>query len=147
MAQHQVLQYAGTNLISDANNTAGAIVERDASGNTFQNQANVTNLNATGAPFFAVQNFATTATLDKTCAYAHCDATAAAFTVTLPPVATVNGMRVVIRKTDSGGNLVTVKGAGTELINGANTYIGLAAQFNVVVLYSDGTRWWIDSSR
>lgn len=68
------------------------------------------------------------------------DATAAAFTVTLP-AATV-GAVVRVKKVDASVNAVTVAGAGGATVDGAaNT--ALAAQWNHVTLVSDGTNWFV----
>lgn len=69
-----------------------------------------------------------------------CDATAAAFTVTLPLVVDAKGMTFLVFKTDASANAVTVDGAGAETINGAAT-ISLATQWTKALLYCDGTQW------
>ncbi len=69
-----------------------------------------------------------------------CDATSAGFTVTLPTVADARGMSLLIVKTDSSANAVTIDGNGTEKINGALTQ-ALSAQWAQAELYCDGTQW------
>jgi len=148
MAQHSLIVYGGTPplITSDAANTAGAVVERDSGGNTFQNQVNGTNPIFSGAQYQGSKSFTTTHTLDNTQAVSLEDATAAAYTITLPAAAASPNLTLTIIKIDSGGNLVTVKGNGSELIVGANTYTGLSAQFKSVTLWCDGTKWWIIGS-
>ncbi len=72
-----------------------------------------------------------------------CDATAGAFSVTLPGAASVGaGFVLVIKKVDSSGNAVTVDGNGSETIDGALTY-SLASQWKYVALMSDGAGWLV----
>lgn len=71
-----------------------------------------------------------------------CDATGAAFTVTLPAAATVSGQSISVKKTDASANAVTVDGDGAETIDGATT-LPLATQYTAVTLWSDGTSWWV----
>jgi hypothetical protein len=71
-----------------------------------------------------------------------CDATAGAFSVTLPPVATSNGVQLILTKTDAVANTVTVDGNASETINGATTY-ALTAQYNSVTIVCNGAAWYI----
>ena len=71
-----------------------------------------------------------------------CDATGAAFTVTLPAAATVSGASISVKKTDSSGNAVTIDGNGAETIDGATT-LALSTQYEAVTLWSDGSNWWV----
>jgi hypothetical protein len=73
------------------------------------------------------------------------DATSAGFTVTLPAATGLAGKTYTIKKIDSTANVVTVAGGGTN-IDGAATYAGLSAQWKVLRVVSDGTRWIIVSS-
>lgn len=68
-----------------------------------------------------------------------CDATSAAFTVTLPAISGITGYKVTIKKIDSSANAVTVDGNGSETIDGALTYV-LSNQYDSVdlVAYSGG---------
>lgn len=85
-----------------------------------------------------------TVTTDET--YVPCDATAGAFTVTLPPVSGNSGFQVTIIKTDSSSNAVTVDGDGSETINGSTSTL-LYTQYEALTLICDGTVWLIDSRR
>lgn len=67
-----------------------------------------------------------------------CDATSGAITITLPSVATNTGKTILVCKTDSSGNAVTI--AGT--INGA-TNLDITVQYTVITLSSNGTEWRI----
>jgi len=70
-----------------------------------------------------------------------CDCTSGAITVTLPPVLNLQGMHYWIKKTDAGGNAVTVDGSGRETIDGATT-VSLPNQYDSVHIYCDGSVWW-----
>ena len=71
-----------------------------------------------------------------------CDATSAAFTVTLPTAVGIEGREFTIVKTDSSVNAVTVDGNGSETINGATTK-ALSSQWDKVTVVSDGSNWVI----
>jgi len=68
------------------------------------------------------------------------DATAGAFTINLPVVGTNSERLVVCIKLDSSGNAVTFSGNGTN-INGAGS-VSLAAQYNVAMVFGNGTQWY-----
>lgn len=70
------------------------------------------------------------------------DATAAAFTVTLPAAASSAGFVLGVKKTDSSANAVTVDGNVAETIDGATTKV-LAAQNDFVMMFCDGVEWFI----
>lgn len=84
-------------------------------------------------------------TLDSTIL---CDATAGAFTVTLPPAGglpTNKGLVLRIKKIDSSVNAVTVDGSGAETIEGSAS-VSLSAQWDGVLLQSTGSAWIILAS-
>ena len=70
------------------------------------------------------------------------DATAGAVTVNLPAAADSAGAFIVVKKTDAGGNAVTVDANASETIDGATTR-ALAAQYDAITIACDGTAWWI----
>ena len=70
------------------------------------------------------------------------DATAAAFTVTLPPITNAQRKPYHIKRTNSGLNNVTVDGFGAETIDGAATYV-LITQYDAITVLHNGTTWWI----
>ena len=70
-----------------------------------------------------------------------CDATTAAFTITLPAATTCIGFVYEIIKFDSSANAVTVASAGGN-INAAATY-SLPTQYKYVRVRSNGTQWFI----
>lgn len=90
------------------------------------------------------------ATVTKTGAYTAtandftilCNATTAAFSVTLPTAASQPGRLYNVKKIDASANTVTIQCAGAELIDGANTKV-IAAQYSNIQFQSDGTAWWI----
>ena len=71
-----------------------------------------------------------------------CDASGGAFSVTLPAVASSAGQVYTIKKTDSGGNAVTIDGNASETIDGATTK-ALASQYKYATVACDGAVWWI----
>jgi hypothetical protein len=80
----------------------------------------------------------TTATL--TLATMHvCSGTSSNYTVTLPAASGNAGKLVGVRMADGLTKLVTVKGNGSELINGSNTRIMRNGE--VAILKCDGTGW------
>jgi len=72
-------------------------------------------------------------------------ATGTPYTITLPAVATVP-VGFVLTVVDEGGaatsDNITVKGSGSELINGANTFV-LNANYESITVYSNGTKWLV----
>lgn len=73
------------------------------------------------------------------------DATAGAFSVTLPTAVGIRGRRYTIKKIDSSGNAVTIDGAGAETIDGAAT-VALGTQYAFRTIVSNGTNWSVISS-
>jgi hypothetical protein len=70
------------------------------------------------------------------------DATAGAFTITLPVAATAgDGFEISVVKIDSSANAVTIDGDGSETINDESD-LDLEVQFDSVVLRSDGSEWF-----
>jgi hypothetical protein len=67
-----------------------------------------------------------------------CDATAGAFTITLPPLAGHLDQRYLIKKIDSSGNPITVVG----LIDGEPNQV-LASQNDGMALAANAAGWWI----
>lgn len=70
------------------------------------------------------------------------DATAGAITINLVAVASAAGKTLTVIKTDSSGNAVTLDGNASETINGSTTH-ALAAQYNRVRVFCNGTQWLI----
>jgi len=70
------------------------------------------------------------------------DATAAARTITLPAASGATGRIYVVKKTDAGGNSVTVDANASGTIDGATTYV-LATQYKFVAIQCDGSNWHV----
>lgn len=71
------------------------------------------------------------------------NATAGAFTITLPPAAESQGREITIKKVDfAPANTVTIDGFGSEVID-FNPNTTLTASFQSKTLVCDGVRWWI----
>jgi lysophospholipase L1-like esterase len=70
------------------------------------------------------------------------DATAAAFTVTLPTAVGCKGRRISVKRLNLGVNLVTVAPTGTQTIDGSTNYV-LTTQNEVVAVVSDGVNWQV----
>lgn len=66
-----------------------------------------------------------------------CDATAGAFTVTLPPASQVFRMEVTVKKVDASANAITIGGTVDGAVNPT-----LAAQYKSITVVSDGTAWY-----
>lgn len=72
-----------------------------------------------------------------------CDATSAAFTITLLAAATAgDGFEVFIKKIDSSSNAITIDGDGSETIDGQTTR-NLADQYDALRIMSDGSNWQV----
>lgn len=71
------------------------------------------------------------------------DATGAAFTITLPDAGAVISQNsfFYIKKIDATANAVTVAASGAQTIDGAAT-ASLAAQYDDIILFSDGANWF-----
>ncbi len=71
------------------------------------------------------------------------DATSGAVTVTLPDAAGALEVEVVVvKRTSSGANAVTVATTGSQTIDGASTQT-LSNQYDALVVASDGADWHI----
>lgn len=68
------------------------------------------------------------------------NASAAAATITLPPVSSKRYPYLVVTKTDAGTNTVTVDAAGSETISGASTFV-LGSQYQQVILHANANNW------
>ena len=90
----------------------------------------------------AVTSQSTTYTILSTDYVVLCDASSAAFTVTLPTAVGATGKRYYIKKTDSSANAVTIDGDGSETIDDSTARV-LASQYDSVGIVSDGSEWWV----
>jgi hypothetical protein len=77
--------------------------------------------------------------------YQLCDATTAAFTITLPTAVGNSGLLFTFKKTDATASAVTIDANASETIDGALTYV-LSAQYKYVTIYSNNANWLIVGS-
>ncbi len=141
MAQSLIPAYSGVNT-ADTDATPNTLAMRDPQGSIAFTQMAAQEVKSTGVLTLAGNAKTTTYTASTGETVILANAAGGAFTVTLPAAAGVSGRVYAVVKTDSSGNAVTVKGAGSELINGGNT-TSLAAQYNKVLLFCNGTQWYI----
>lgn len=90
----------------------------------------------------AITTVSANATLDGTNHVVLVDATGAGRTITLPLASGHTGRQYVIKKKDATGNLATIGRTGSDVIDGATTYV-LSTQYQAVTVISDGTNWYI----
>lgn len=91
---------------------------------------------------WAARTLAAAATVNAGDSVLLCDASAGAFTVNLLASGELAEKMILVKKTDASANLVLVKCAGSDTIEGAGTRT-LAAQYDSVRLYSSGaSTWW-----
>lgn len=111
---------------------AGMVMKFDASATaSFESRLTYTKAAKTGAY--------TATTSDEVIT---CDATTAAFTVTLPAAASSSGKVLIIQKIDSALNAVTIDGNASETVGGATTTT-LSTQYESIEIYCDGSNWLI----
>lgn len=71
-----------------------------------------------------------------------CNATSGAITVNLPAAASYSGKVLIVKKTDSSFNAVTLDGNSTETIDGSETTT-LNTQYESVTIVCDGSNWHV----
>jgi len=71
-----------------------------------------------------------------------CDATTAAFSVTLPAAAANQGRVYNIKKADGSANAVTIQCNGAETLDGSNTK-AISAPFQSAQIQSNGVAWFM----
>lgn len=91
------------------------------------------------APKFRMTSVTTAYTIDSSYPdfFILCDATGGAFNVTLPAATNKDGRIYHIKKTDVSANAITIIGTIEGAVNPT-----LAAQYNSMTIYSDGTNWF-----
>ena len=144
MAVTQIPKYTGVLQVDDGN-TAGAIVKRDATGGIVVGLVTAQGLSNSGRIVLPVTTKTSAYTATTSDFAILCNATSAAFTVTLPAAAGVTGQVLSITKTDSSGNAVDIDGNGTETINGSAT-VSLSSQWATRLIQSDGANWFVVAS-
>lgn len=73
------------------------------------------------------------------------DASGGAVTVTLPPSLAVSGKVIIIKKTDTSANQVTVAGTGADTIDGQPAWYILSAGLPLIIMSWGGTLWYVIS--
>lgn len=120
----------------------GANNEGFSAGGTLQFEYSANGFFTRRAVHGAIATITTGTTLDASHYTVLCDATSAAFTVTLPTATSASGRIYTIKKIDSSVNAVTIDGNGSEVIDGATT-VTVAAQWESYTIQSNGTAWYI----
>jgi len=70
------------------------------------------------------------------------DATSGSIIITLPLASAQKGRVYHVKKIDDSVNTVTIKGSGSETIDGDNTKV-LSSQYLAFSVITDETQWWI----
>lgn len=65
-----------------------------------------------------------------------CDATGGAIALTIPTAGADDSRILIVKKSDSSANAVTVTAAGSDTIDGASTFV-LSNQYDFVILIND----------
>lgn len=73
------------------------------------------------------------------------DATSGNQEPTLPDATAYPGLRLILKKVDSGSNTVTIDGTSSQTMDGVSSYV-LSEQFQFVEVMSNGTNWDIVSA-
>jgi len=125
--------------------TAGISFSTGVGTSTFSNGITITAANldvAAGTIETQFRSLSAAATLLSTDSVVDADANSAAFTLTLPTIASSIGQHMWITKINSNSNNVTVDGNGSETIDGATTQV-ITTQYDTLHLYNNGTEWRI----
>jgi len=139
---NRYIRYDDVAINGDNAATPVTVMERDNTGSSAAVSFTATNLTALASLFLGGGTKSTSATIDTSAVIWKINAASGALTETLPPASTVPNLVYAYIKTDNSTNAVTIKGSGSENINGANTF-NLTAQYKVVIIWSDGTQWYI----
>lgn len=141
----QLVNLQGGIVVGDNAATANAAVVRDNNGAAHLNTYCDLLLSILGNLFASGTAVAASVTLGSagyTTTVFKASAAGGAITLTLPAASASSGLCYLVIKTDSTANVVTLKGAGTDNINAANTYTGLSTQWYAAILWCDGTQWY-----
>lgn len=93
-----------------------------------------------------VRSLTSTATLLVQDEFVKVDASSAAVTINLPAAASMTGRELIIKKTDSSMNAVTIDPNSTETIDGSMTRT-VSVQNELLRITSDGTNWQTSSQQ
>jgi hypothetical protein len=87
---------------------------------------------------FGNRTITSSSVLSTSDCYVRCNANSGSQSNTLPSAASMSGRMMVFKKIDSSANPVTISGDAN--IDGASSFT-LAAQYNAITIYSNGTVW------
>jgi hypothetical protein len=99
-------------------------------------------LHVAGSISVAITRRTANYTLTDTDCIVACDASAGAFTISLPSAVGIAGRMYTIKKVDGSPNPVTIVPHGTQTIDGASSYV-LSFQGQYVTIVSDGSHWLV----
>lgn len=126
-------------------NASGLFTPVSMSGDATISNAGVVTVAGGGNPSLirsTTRNATATLTVAADAGLISCDATTAAFTLTLPPVATSAGYQFAFVKTDATANIISINSAEAGVIIAGNvSTLPLKIYAQVIVLRSNGTKW------
>lgn len=118
--------------------TASNTAHNYATGTSVQTQLD--ELDAAITP--TVSTVTTNQTLSATNTIIRSNSTSGSLTHTLPAVAAAPvGAKIVIKDVGSGAHTTSVKGSGSELVDGNNTYATALGQYDSLTVVNNGTSW------
>lgn len=142
MSQQGIVTYSTPGTIqADTAASPNSLAMRDSGGGFSVAQLLAADLRTSGKFTSSSVTRASSFTVDDSVVLYLCDATSGALVPTLPAAAAVPGRIYTFKRTSSSNN-VTVTRAGSDTIDGANTYV-LSAQWKYVTLQSDGVASWL----
>ncbi len=71
-----------------------------------------------------------------------CDSSSNTVTIELPPVANYSNRRITVKRSSNSVNDVILEADGSDLIDGASTFVLAGTTYDSINLYSDGFNWW-----
>jgi hypothetical protein len=137
-----IIPVVQTTLVADTANSANSVVQRDSSGNIAAAGATFTSVTCNGQEVAPISTVSTAYTVGVNDYTILCDATAAAFAVTLPAASTSTGRIIRFKKLNSNANNITLTPSDAATIDGAATKV-ISTQYAVVTIQSNGTNWYI----
>lgn len=90
----------------------------------------------------SVRTLSSNTTLVVTDGLVRSNSTSGNLTFTLPPISTSPiGLILTIKDVGTGGNTTSVKGSGSDLVDGNNTYANSLSQYGFLTVENNGTSW------
>jgi hypothetical protein len=94
-----------------------------------------------------VRTLTANTTLAVTDGVVRSNSTAGALTHTLPPINTSPiGTKIIVKEIGTGGYTTTIKGSGSDAIDGNNTYAVALVEYASVIFANNGTSWDVIST-